>query len=165
MPRLFLILAAAFAFFLPAPTAAQDAPVAPLNWLAGEWTGGGTHGGRPSKASFAARPALGGRFVELTYRLESPFAFEGRAFYRPVEGGGWKAEWYDSRGLVLPVSATLRGSALTADWGTVGTEQGRTIYRLLADGRLEIVDFVLRPDGTRVEFARQTFVKGRPSQP
>jgi hypothetical protein len=162
MPRPLLILFAAFAFLLTPPAAAQGAPVAGLGWLVGAWTGGGSHGGRASKASLEARNVLGGRFVELRYRLERPFAFEGRAFYRPAEGGGWKADWYDSRGLVLPVSAALEGTTLTADWGTAGTEQGRTIYRLLGDGRLEIVDFVLRPDGTRREFARQTFVRARP---
>lgn len=163
MARLLLSL---LALLLPAPAAAQASPVAGLDWLVGEWTGGGKHAGRDSEARLEARPVLGGRFVELGYRLETkgppPSTFEGRAMYRPVEGGGWKADWYDSRGMVLPVSATLEGSTLTADWGSAGTEQGRTIYRLIPGGRLEIVDFVLRPDGTRTEFARQTFVRTRP---
>ena len=29
---------------------------------------------------------------------------------------------------------------LTADWGSAETERGRTIYRLLPDGRLEVTD-------------------------
>ena len=161
--RIFLL---ALLCLLSAPAAAQRAePSGALDWLLGSWKGGGTHSGRRSEARLQARPALGGRFVELTYRLKvgapKPFAFEGRAFYRPVDGGGWKADWFDSRGLVLPVSASVEGSSLTADWGTIGTEQGRTIYRLLADGRLEVVDAVVGPDGARREFARQLFRRER----
>ncbi len=29
---------------------------------------------------------------------------------------------------------------LTAEWGSAETERGRTVYRLLPDGRLEVTD-------------------------
>ena len=160
-------------FFLPLLLVLAAAPVAAagprpdggagLDWMIGLWKGGGTHGGRPSEASLDVQPALGGRFVELRYRVEvkspPPYTFEGRALYLPSEGGGWRADWFDSRGLVLPVTASAAEASLTADWGTAGTEQGRTIYRLLADGRLEIVDTVVGRDGAKREFARQLFDK------
>ena len=164
-PILLLLLAC----FLCVPVAAKPADAGGLDWLIGSWTGGGTHSGGRSEARLEVRPVLGGKFVELTYRLEvrtpRPFTFEGRAFYRSMEGGAWKADWFDSRGLVLPVSASVEGSALTADWGTIGTERGRTVYRMLADGRLEIVDTVLGPDGTRREFARQTLSRAASEPP
>ena len=167
MPRLLLIFVAAFTWLLPAPMSANQTRIpVELEWLMGKWEGGGTHSGRESKASLEAGYALGSTVVELRYvmTLQVKFfpKFEGRAFYRPLPEGGWKAHWFDSFGNELPVTATLEGTTLTADWGTAGTEQGRTIYRLLGDGRLEIVDFVLQPDGTRREFARQTFVRARP---
>ena len=136
-----------------------------LEWLVGKWEGGGTHGGRPSKAKLDAAIVLGSRYVELSYRADfgdrPPRDFEGRAFYWPLGDGKWKAHWFDSWGNKLPVSASVEGTVLTADWGSVGTGQGRTIYRLLPDGRLEIVDYQLSEDGSRREFARQTLRRRR----
>jgi hypothetical protein len=46
----------------------------------------------------------------------------------------------------------LEGSALTALWG----ERGKTVYRLLETGELEVTDSVKRPDGSWAEFGRST---------
>jgi hypothetical protein len=50
------------------------------------------------------------------------------------------------------VSATVEGSALTALWG----ERGRTVYRLLETGALEVTDSVKGSDGSWSEFGRST---------
>ncbi|HYD13521.1 MAG TPA: hypothetical protein VEC11_11810 [Allosphingosinicella sp.] len=123
-----LVLAAAQA---PAPNLAE------LAWLQGSWRGAGTMFGRPSEARLEVRPALGGRFLELSWRAGS---FEGRAFYRPVGEGHWTAAWFDNRGISFPIAAVATGRSFTADWGSAETEQGRTVYRLLPDGRLQVTD-------------------------
>ena len=82
-------------------------------------------------------PALGGRFLELSYRAGQ---FEGRAFYRPAGEGRWRATWFDNRGISFPIEALAAERTLTAEWGSADTERGRTIYRLLPDGRLEVTD-------------------------
>lgn len=151
---------------LASPAAAQQGEQrAGLDWLVGSWKGGGTHGGRPSEASLDVRPAIGGKFLELRYRVEVrpplPFTFEGRAFYRPGDGNGWKGDWFDSRGMVLPIAATATAETLTSDWGNARTERGRTLYRLLGDGRFEVTDTVVARDGTSREFARQTLSRAR----
>ena len=48
---------------------------------------------------------------------------------------------------------------LTADWGSAETERGRTVYRLLADGRLEATDSVAGAGGALREFARHVLQK------
>ena len=162
--RLLLVLAFCFAF--AAPTAATQTllPIE-LEWLVGKWEGGGTHSGRPSNASLDVAIVIGSQYVELGYRadlgVEGLRNFEGRAFYWPLGGKSWKGHWFDSFGNKLPISASADGTSLSADWGTVGTEQGRTVYRLLPDGRLEIVDYRLGEDGSRREFARQTLRRRR----
>jgi hypothetical protein len=50
------------------------------------------------------------------------------------------------------VTASVEGSSLTALWG----EQGKTVYRLLEKGELEVTDSVKRPDGSWAEFGRST---------
>jgi hypothetical protein len=162
--RLLLVLACCVAFATPAAATQTLLPVE-LEWLVGTWEGGGTHSGRPSKASLDVAIVVGSQYVELAYRadlgVEGLRNFEGRAFYWPLRDGGWKGHWFDSFGNKLPISASVEGTSLVADWGIVGTEQGRTVYRLLPDGRLEIVDYQLGEDGTRREFARQTLRRRR----
>jgi hypothetical protein len=126
---------AALLLLAAAPAAAQEAGA--LGWLTGSWRGSGTMFGRPSEAALEIRPALGGRWLELSYRAGG---FEGRAFYRAAEEGRWRATWFDNRGVTFPIEAVAAERVLTADWGSAETERGRTVYRLLADGRLEVVD-------------------------
>ncbi len=131
------------------PAAAQDTGA--LAWLTGSWRGAGTMFGNASEAALDIRPALGGRFLELSYRAGG---FEGRAFYRVEDDGRWRATWFDNRGLTFPIEADVAGRTLTADWGSAETERGRTIYRLAEDGHLDVVDSVVGADGGRREFAR-----------
>jgi len=145
---------AAFALVCAAPAAAQD--VAAIGWMSGSWQGSGNMFGRPSEARLEVRPVLGGRFVELSYRAG---AFEGRAFYRAGENGGWRATWFDNRGTSFPIAAEVDGRTLTANWGSADTERGRTVYRLAEDGRLHVTDSVLRPDGAHREFAAHVFTR------
>ena len=133
--------------FAAAALAVAQAPAPPqaaasLAWLEGIWRGPGTMFGEASEARLEVRPALSGRFLELSWRVGG---FEGRAFYRPAgwpasEGGGWRATWFDSRGISFPILAVATPRLLTAHWGSEDTERGRTTYRLLPDGRLEVVD-------------------------
>lgn len=130
-------------------------PTAPLTWLTGSWRGAGTMMGNASEASLTVRPALGGRFFEFSYRAGP---FEGRAFYRPVNGA-WQATWFDNRGVTFPIAATHDGRTLTSDWGSEQTERGRTVYRLAEDGRLHLIDSVRRPDGSYREFANHVLTR------
>lgn len=149
MTRALVLLAA---LLLAAPANAQ-APGGALDWLVGSWRGAGTRMGAATEARLDVRPALGGRFVELSYVSSG---FEGRAFYRRVEGARWRGEWFDIRGVHFGIEAVEAQRTLTADWGSDATERGRTVYRLLEDGRLELVDHVTGRDGTSREFARHT---------
>ena len=154
-----MMLAYAAALIAAQPAASQPPPLAPLSWLAGEWKGSGASFGSPGTADLAIAPALGGKFYELHYRVATggarPFNFEGRAFYRPV-GAAWQAQWFDSRGTTFAIHAELNGTALTSNWAG-RAEKGRTVYRLREDGRLEVIDSVANPDGTRREFARYVY--------
>ena len=135
------LLAALVLAVTQAPAAAPEA--GSLAWLQGSWQGSGTMFGRPSEARLEIRPTLGGRFIELNWRASG---FEGRAFYSAVSPGRWRAIWFDNRGISFPIDATLSGQTLTANWGSADTERGRTIYRLLPDGRLEVTDAAGRRD-------------------
>ncbi len=149
------LIAAALLAALPAAAQPQSAPPvqqrpAPLDWLAGSWRGAGTMMGRASEASLTVRPALAGRWLEFSYRAGP---FEGRAFYRARDDVRYRATWFDNRGISFDIEGIVEGQTLTSNWGNADTERGRTVYRLVEDGRLHLTDSVLRPDGQYREFA------------
>lgn len=133
--------------------------------LAGAWKGEGKAFGMSTRPVMIWEPALGGKFMKLTYRNEMMSAkgdvrvFEGHAYYKALGGGKYRATWFDSQGAVHPIEATFDGVTLTSNWGTRETEVGRTTYRLVNAGTIEVVDFVQTKDGTWKEFSRATLRK------
>ena len=155
------------------PTHAQPAPPAPtppvadpLAFLAGRWEGTGTILGQPARAELEWTAVLGGRFSRLTWVSHIGAApktqrFEGHAYYQAMATAGYRATWFDSSGMVRPITAELDGEAMVASWGTRETELGETTYRRLAPDRLEVVDRVLGKSGTWREFGRCTLSRLR----
>jgi len=146
-----------------APSAAAKVdPLAPLDRFVGAWTGAGTLQGSNARLELRFERALGNRFLRIQHqnRVETPggtMLFEGLAVYRAA-GAGFAATWYDSFGHVYPVTASLDGDTLRAEWGTPETEQGTTVYRLTGPGALEVVDSVKR-QGAFQEFGRASLQK------
>ena len=126
-----------------------------LSRFAGQWTGTGTVLNQPSKLSINWTWELNGQFLRLTFRNEMPKAvFEGHAYYRPSGDGRYRGMWFDNSGMLRPLDATRQGDALVSKWGTPDTEEGETTYRLLPDGKMDVVDRVKSKDGTWREFGR-----------
>jgi hypothetical protein len=99
---------------------------------------------------------LGERFVRLQWvnngGRDGREPFEGLAVYEERPDGALAATWWDSQGARHAVTAAAESPALTARWG----QRGRTVYRLLETGALEVTDSVKRPDGSWSEFGRST---------
>lgn|GEM_PF-1616129 len=84
--------------------------------------------------------------------------FRGTGVYRPA-GYGFEGYWSDSSGAIHPLRASWDGDALITHWGTAGSAQGRTEYRLANDGSLRVIDWALRDDGW-VQFMDVTYQLG-----
>jgi len=127
-----------------------------LRGLAGGWIGAGVVMKRDAHVELTITPVLGGRFVRLHWvnngGRDGREPFEGLAIYEERPDGTLAATWWDSQGARHAVTATASGSAMTALWG----ERGRTVYRRLDTGELEVVDSVTKPDGSWAEFGRTT---------
>ena len=154
-----LVLAAALATPFDVVQGGQAGTDPLLSRLAGQWTGAGTVLNQPAKIQMAWSRELGGQFLKLSFRNEMGTAptinvFEGHAYYRPVGDGRYRGMWFDNAGMFRPLEARADGDALVSQWGTVETEQGETTYRLLADGRMDVIDRVKGKDGTWREFGR-----------
>jgi hypothetical protein len=135
-----------------------------LSRLAGQWSGTGTVLNQPSKIEMSWSWELGGRFLKLSFRNEMGTApkvsvFEGHAYYRPVGENQYRGMWFDNSGMFRPLDARRDGDALVSKWGTPETEEGETTYRLMADGKMEVVDRVKSKDGTWRQFGQSGLMK------
>jgi hypothetical protein len=129
--------------------------------LAGSWSGEGKALGMPATLRMRWDWVLGEKFLRLTLgnEMKGPNGqlqfFEGHAYYQPSEEK-CEGTWFDSRGVSFPIKCSVDGEALTAMWGAPGQEQGKSVYRLVSGGKLEVVDSVKQPDGSWREFGRFT---------
>ena len=135
-----------------------------LTRLAGSWRGEGKFMGMPANLSMNWDWVLGETFLRLTLRneMKNPAgeaqSFEGHAYYQP---GKEKCEgtWFDSQGMSLLIKCTVDSHSVTAIWGTAGQERGKSVYTVMSDGKLEVVDSLKQQDGSWKEFGR--FVMSR----
>ena len=140
--------------------AAQPAPDPLLSRLAGQWSGTGTVLNQPSQIEMSWSWELGGQFLRLTFRNEMPKSvFEGHAYYRAAGDGRYRGMWFDNSGMFRPLDARRDGDALVSKWGTPETEEGETTYRLLPDGRMDVVDRVKSKDGAWRQFGQSGLMK------
>lgn len=144
------VLLAAFA--LPAQAGVWEA-------LEGCWTGTGEVNGMAAEVTLRFRPALEGRGHHLDFRNRmraadgTPRPFAAEAFYLCDGRPACTGHWYDTRGVILPLTATAQDDRLVVEWGDASSERGRTTYRLRPDG-LEITDEVLGKEGKWRVFGR-----------
>jgi hypothetical protein len=160
--RAYAILMGLLATGAAAVRAQAPDPLAPLDRFTGTWAGPGTLHGSKAQLELRFERALGNRFVRIQHqnRIEMPgrtMPFEGLSLYRAA-GARFEATWFDSFGHVYPVTASLNGDTLRAEWGSPDTEQGLTEYRLTATGGLEVTDSVKRA-GVFQEFGKATLTK------
>jgi hypothetical protein len=129
---------------------AQEVPV--LHQFIGGWEGHGKLFGADAAFSMQWEWVLEQQFVRLTFQNKMQSGdgtvriLKAQAFYKPIGAGQFEGTWFDSRGMVLPLQGSAADTTLTTLWGTPEIEQGRTVYRLLGEGQLEVEDFVLRGD-------------------
>ena len=144
---------------LPA-LAEGPAGLAFLQQLEGEWRGAGEVSGMKGDMRMRWEKALDGKFHRLsmenlmTGQDGQTWHFKAEAFYRVMKDGSIAGQWFDSRGLILPLVGRSEGDAMTIDWGTeASAERGRSTYRLAADA-LEVTDEVYGKDGQLGVFGR-----------
>lgn len=136
-----------------------------LNRFPGTWQGDGKTLGMSARLQMKWEWVLGSKFLRLTLKNEMQSAtgqmqvFEGHAYYQSAGEGKYEGKWFDSRGASFPIKGNIEGDALNALWGTPEQEQGKSIYRFLDVGKLEVVDSVRQKDGTWKEFGRFVVIR------
>ena len=154
-----IVLLFALIFLFPY-TPARSETESFLNRLQGSWQGEGKAFQMTARLQMKWEWVLGDKFLRLTLRntMRGPNGqtqvFEGHAYYRSSGESTYEGKWFDSRGESFPIKAQAEGDALIALWGTPEQEQGKSIYRIIESGKMEVVDSVRQKDGAWKEFAR-----------
>ena len=134
-----------------------------LDRLAGHWRAEGVAFGMQARYQMKWEWVLDGRFARISYRIDMKGSdgkeqfFEGHGYYSPAGEGNYEGRWFDSQGEAHPIKASLNDNALVSIWGTPETKQGKSIYRLLENGNLELSDSLLMKDGTWRRFNHAIF--------
>lgn len=142
------------------PARAQDPSI--VDTLIGEWEGQGELFGIPAAFQMKWEWALEKKFLHLTFQNSFRRAnsakqtLQAQAFYRPQGNDSLSGTWFDSRGMVLPLEASIEGALVNTLWGTPEIEQGRTEYHIMGPTQIEVKDFVLR-DGVWHQFGQATY--------
>ena len=152
---------AAFALVLsdfPGHAGAASEATLPLDRWLGTWQGSGSNSGVTANLTLRFERALGGRFVKVSLSNqigppETREQFEGLALYWPAGAGQIRGSWFDSQGTVYALDVQVFGETLLAIWHDE-QPRGRSSYRLVQPGVLEVIDSMRAPDGSWREFAR-----------
>ncbi|MFT3805870.1 hypothetical protein [Arenimonas sp.] len=146
-----------------APTVAAnsvDAPPDPWRALFGEWQGKGEVRGMSADVRLRFEATLDGQGRRLSFHNTmtdmhgKAWLFLAEAIYLCAPDGNCRGQWQDSRGMVLPLSTRSQADRVIVDWGDADSERGRTTYRVMPDGSLEIEDEVLDKSGAWKVFGR-----------
>jgi hypothetical protein len=135
--------------------------------LYGQWVGHGEVNGMRAEVVFQFFNTLDGRGRQLrfentmTAKDGSHSYFRADAYYMCDDRArNCRGHWYDSRGVVLPLTVATRDDRIIVNWGGEATERGRTTYLSTPDCCLKVIDEVRTKDGTWKVFGRTT---SRPS--
>lgn len=158
--RMIFAYVAAFVIMLVfcAHTHEASAGVEFLGRLKGTWAGEGRAFGNDANLQLKWDWVLGGRFLELNLRNEiqahsgQKQIFEGHAYYKATGERSCEGTWFDSQGASYQIKGSFEGDALTVLWGPSGQEHGKSVYRFLESGKLEVTDSVKQKDGTWKQF-------------
>jgi len=118
--------------------------------ILGSWYGTGTLFGQTATFTMNWENELNAKFVKLTFenRFTDKSGVErvmnADAYYHLRQS---KGHWFDSRGIMLPLSLDITENSMTVLWGNESSEKGKTIYSITDKEHLSVQDFVFK-DGS-----------------
>lgn len=159
----FVLFFVSLLIFPPNLASSQSDPF--LNQFSGSWRGDGKSLGMTARLHLNWEWVLGNKFLRLNLKstMQTPNGearvFEGHAYYQSLGKSKYEGKWFDSRGVSFPIKAEAVGDTLIGLWGTPETEEGKSTYRIIEPGKMEVLDSVKQKDGSWKEFGRWVVVR------
>ncbi len=130
--------------------------------IKGDWIGEGNLFGAPAKFSMNWEIVLADKFARLSFHNEfkdgngTTRSMDAEAFYKFDPNASITGNWFDTRGLILPLKCEVKDNTLIVLWGDKATEQGKTEYQLISENQIAVKDFVMR-NGEYAEFGGASY--------
>ena len=129
--------------------------------VAKKWQGTGKLLGKSATYDMAWSKVLNDQYFTLKFQnmrvVEGKeVIFNAHAYYKIVNEKQVEGVWFDSRGIYFPLVGSYNEAELIIDWGSVKTEQGRTIYTLRDSKNIDVTDFVLK-SGKYLQFGDASY--------
>ncbi len=154
--RIFLLLAASL--LIAGKTVAQTSESF-VKAVIGNWQGKGTLFNQEASFHMKWENALSSKFVKLTFKNSFKDKsgvdreMNAHAYYRLMQNTGY---WFDSRGIMLPLTLEISENSMTVLWGDASSERGKTIYSIDNLNHISVQDFVLK-GGSYALFGEATY--------
>lgn len=127
-----------------------------------KWEGTGMLMGK--KATFAMdwQSVLNNQFIKLDFQNKrkssdsKDIIFKATAFYKIVDGTKIIGNWFDNRGVTLPLKGSVNNNSLIIFWGNDESEKGKTIYSHTDNNEIYVEDFIFN-NGEYIKFGYATY--------
>lgn len=112
------------------------------------WKGTGELLGSEATFKMEWKQVLDNKFYQLSFQNQrensKEYIFKAIGFYKIKDNTTINGTWFDSRGYSFPLKGNLQDNKLVVYWGSPEYEEGKTIYSIQPDGRIEVQDYFLR---------------------
>jgi NRPS condensation-like uncharacterized protein len=126
------------------------------------WNGIGMLMGKKATFTMDWQRVLGNQFIKLEFQNKrksgntEDIIFRATAFYKIVNDTMVIGNWFDNRGISLPLKGSIKENELTILWGNDETEMGKTIYRYTSNNEITVKDFIMN-NGKYIKFGYATY--------
>jgi len=126
------------------------------------WNGIGMLMGKKATFTMDWQRVLGNQFIKLKFQNKrksgntDDIIFRATAFYKIVNDTMVVGNWFDNRGMSLPLKGSIKKDELTILWGNDETEMGKTIYHYTSNNEITVEDFIMN-NGKYIKFGYATY--------
>lgn len=127
-----------------------------------DWNGLGVLMGKKATYSMNWQSVLNNQFIKLEFQNKresennEAIVFNATAFYKIVNDTIVTGNWFDNRGMSLPLKGHVKENELTILWGNDETERGKTIYHYTSNNTITVEDFIMN-NGEYYKFGNATY--------
>lgn len=117
-----------------------------------DWKGTGNLLGSEAEFTMKWTWVLDNKFLKLEFQNKrisnsgQEVVLQSHAYYQPKSDSLFEGTWFDSRGVIFPVSGTLQELTFTVLWGSPETEQGKTVYTIVSQEEATVTDYFLQEE-------------------
>lgn len=125
------------------------------------WEGNGTIMKTSTEFEMNWSKTLDNQFLRLDFQNQmntkkGKVIFSATAFYKVKSDSTILGTWFDSQGNMYTLTGEVSNNKLIVNWGTSERQVGKTVYMMMDNGTIEVVDFSIQ-NGKEVQFGEAIY--------